>query len=88
MFEWDEAKRESNIEKHNLDFRDETFLFDGRPIFTWLSDYPEEVRFASVGQINNKLLTVVWTWRSDLRRIISYRSARDVEKRKYRQIHS
>jgi uncharacterized protein len=88
MFEWDEQKRLINIGKHDLDFRDATFLFDGRPIFTGLSDYSEEVRFVSVGQIDNKFFTVVWTWRNDTRRIISYRRARDVEKRKYRQIYS
>jgi uncharacterized DUF497 family protein len=40
MFEWDEQKRESNFEKHNLDFDDAYVLFDGRPTFTGVSNYP------------------------------------------------
>jgi len=30
-FEWNEAKRRSNLDKHGLDFRDALDMFDGRP---------------------------------------------------------
>ena len=30
-FEWDDAKRLSNIEKHGIDFRDALDVFDARP---------------------------------------------------------
>lgn len=36
-FEWDEAKRQSNRQKHNLDFADAKLIFDG-PIFTFEDD--------------------------------------------------
>ncbi len=31
-FEWDETKRQRNIEKHEVDFLDAVQLFDGRPV--------------------------------------------------------
>ena len=30
-FEWDERKRETTLEKHDIDFLDATRVFDGRP---------------------------------------------------------
>ena len=36
-FEWDETKRLRTIEEHGLDFRDARHLFDGRPIYSYLS---------------------------------------------------
>jgi len=33
-FEWDEAKRLSNLEKHRIDFADVEAIFDGRPVVT------------------------------------------------------
>ncbi len=33
-FEWDEAKRESNLTKHGIDFPLAEMLFDGRPVIT------------------------------------------------------
>ncbi len=37
-FEWDEAKRLSNIQKHALDFQDAIILFDYRPLFETRSE--------------------------------------------------
>ena len=87
MFEWDEAKRKKNIEKHSLDFRDSRLIFDGRPVVHVPSCKRDEARFASVAMIGAKLYTVVWTWRSGRRRIISFRRARDGEEKAYRKIH-
>lgn len=28
-FEWDEAKRQANIEKHGIDFEDAIYVFEG-----------------------------------------------------------
>jgi uncharacterized protein len=87
MFEWDEQKRLVNIGKHNLDFFRATVLFDGRPAFTSLSAQSEELRFVTVGMIDFQFFAVVWTWRQNTRRIISFRRARDGEKREYREIY-
>ena len=32
MFEWDETKREKNLSKHSLDFRDARLIFDSRDV--------------------------------------------------------
>ena len=45
-FEWDEAKRRQNVRKHKLDFLDAVEIFDGRPIFTYLS--PRNGEFACI----------------------------------------
>ncbi len=87
MFEWDEAKRQKNLEKHRLDFWDARMVFDGRPVTTLSSHKKDEARFISVAQIENRFYTVVWTWRGEQRRIISFRRAQDGEERAYREIH-
>ena len=46
-----------------------------------------EARYASTALIETRFYTVVWTWRSGVRRIISFRTARDGEKKAYREIH-
>jgi len=87
MFEWDETKRRINLEKHKLDFVAAWLLFDGRATITARSDYPIEARYVTTAIIDGKFYTVVWTWREDARRIISFRRARNVEERAYRQIY-
>ena len=32
LFEWDESKRQANLAKHHIDFRDAKRVFDG-PVF-------------------------------------------------------
>jgi uncharacterized DUF497 family protein len=86
-FEWDEAKRQSNLAKHRLDFRVAASLFDGRPVSTAESPTDNEMRFVSTMFADGRHYTVVWTVRSDRRRIISFRRARDEEERRYRQLY-
>jgi hypothetical protein len=85
MFEWDPAKRLWNLRERHLDFRDATRMFDGRPIIHVRSWRNDEDRVVSVAEVEGKFYTVVWTWRSVNRRIISFRRARDGEERAYRK---
>jgi len=88
-FEWDEAKRRSNIDKHGLDFRDALRIFDGRPRLDVGSSRGEEERTLSVAIFDERFAAVTWTWRgNDTIRIISVRRARRAEERQYRQLHS
>jgi len=87
MFEWDEAKRQKNLAKHSLDFRDARLIFDGRNAVHVPALKNEETRFLSIAIIGEKIYTVVWTWRGDSRRIISFRRSRHGEERAYRQIY-
>ncbi|HUY69250.1 MAG TPA: BrnT family toxin, partial [Alphaproteobacteria bacterium] len=73
MFEWDENKRRKNRERRGLDFEDVDVLFAGRPLVTALSPRHDENRFVSTGEMDGKFYTVVWTWRGENQRIISFR---------------
>ena len=85
-FTWDESKRLANIVKHGLDFIIAVELFDGRGMISAQSPRDEEMRFVSVCEWRSRYIAVIWTWRSDARRIISIRRARDVEKKAYEDV--
>jgi uncharacterized DUF497 family protein len=87
-FEWDEAKRLSNIAKHQIDFVDVMVVFDGRPFLEWDSPYEGEARLLRMALVEGVGLTVVWTVRgTDRVRIISARRSRDDEERRYQALH-
>lgn len=87
MFEWDETKRLRNKARRGLDFGDADLVFDGRPLITAPSYRNDEERFVSTAKIDGKLYTVVWTWRGENQRIISFRRASNAEERAYRKAH-
>jgi len=83
IFEWDEGKRNANLVRHGIDFPDAALLFDGRPVITVPSPFEDEERFLTVGVLDRRFMTAVWTWRGDAIRIISARRSRDDEKKRY-----
>lgn len=87
-FEWDEQKRESNLAKQGVDFRDIPALFDGDVLesIDEREDYGE-TRFYCLGEIESRIYAVAYTWRGGNRRIISARRADEREKRKYYARH-
>ena len=83
-YEWDEAKRQSNITKHRVDFAAmEAFEWDTADIE--LDDSQEEERWTAIGFIRLGLHVVVYTERGMNIRIISLRKANPKEMRKYAQ---
>ena len=86
-YEWDAAKRDSNLVKHGVDFVRAQLLFDGRPVITASSRRAEEDRFATTGMIGDRCYTVVWTGRGDVIRLISARRARREEERSHRELY-
>ncbi|HHP7231765.1 MAG TPA: BrnT family toxin [Xenococcaceae cyanobacterium] len=85
-FEWDENKRQSNLSKHGIDFVDAAKIFN-RPVLERVDnryDY-EETRIVALGEVNGVVLFVVYTWRGEVRRIISARRATKRERNKYYQ---
>ncbi len=87
-FEWDENKRQRNIEKHALDFLDAVQLFDGGLVVSTYSPRGGEDRWATTGVLEGRLITVVWTPRSDNAvRLISARRPRGYERRAYCTLH-
>ena len=83
-FEWDERKREANLVKHGVDFRDVTPLFDGPTVET-VDDRMNygETRINALGEIEGRVFFVTYAWRGADRRIISARKANDREQRTY-----
>lgn len=87
MFEWSEAKRLQIVRDRDLDFEDAIQVSDGWPIIHMQSFCNDEDRYVSMAMIEGKFYAVVWTWRGEHRRIISFRRARDAEERRYRALH-
>ena len=82
--EWSEAKRESNLRKHNLDFVDARIVFEG-PVISYEDDrfdYTED-RYVSIGMLRGTVVVIAHTEREEAIRIISMRKATDNERRFY-----
>jgi uncharacterized DUF497 family protein len=83
-FEWDEAKRRTNLRVHGFDFADGEKVFanatlslpDGR------FDYGE-TRVLTFGILNGRVVAIVHTETDEVIRIISFRKALKNEEEKY-----
>lgn len=87
-FEWGEEKNEANLKKHGLVFPEAKTIwmdFHSLEYFDVLHSVDEE-RFVRIGHTpEGKLLTVVFTERTDHIRLISARPATAAERRKYEE---
>ncbi len=81
---WDESKRISNLEKHEINFRS-VYSFDWNPAEFYPSPRYGEIRTIAIGYIAGRLHCVIFTDRREQRRIISIRKANHREMRKYDQ---
>ena len=81
-FEWDDAKRRKNLEKHGFDFEDAVRVFANRTLEA-RSSFRDEERWIAIGLLDGREVAVVYTWRQGIRRIISVRRARSDERRRY-----
>ena len=84
-FEWDENKNKSNIEKHGIDFEIAKLIFEDKKRKTSLDNRKEygEERFKTVGKIYGIIMSVVYTYRNAIIRIISARKAGEKERDEY-----
>jgi uncharacterized DUF497 family protein len=85
-FEWNEDKAEKNLHKHRVSFYEATTVFDD--FFAVSANDKEhsiyEQRFYMIGYSNNnRILTVSYTERNKIIRIISARLASKFEKKLY-----
>jgi len=82
--EWDEGKNAANVRKHGSDFYDGARVFFGPTL-----EYPDdrhdygEQRIVAYGEVEGRILAIVYTWREDRRRIISARRATRYEAEAY-----
>ena len=85
-FEWDKNKNISNTEKHKINFVDAVRVFDGFYVHQ-LGDGKDhgEERFVITGILDNKTVTVVYTMRNNVRRLISARRASPKERFVYHE---
>ena len=82
-FEWDENKSNANLVKHGIDFEDVTEVFYG-PVIIRGSNRNNKERWVAIGKSQDRILSVIFTRRNDLIRIISARHPRPNEERAYR----
>ncbi|PSO62524.1 MAG: hypothetical protein BRC38_15685 [Cyanobacteria bacterium QH_6_48_35] len=83
-FTWDKEKRQTNLEKHGVDFTRASQIFGGR-VVEWIDDRYDygETRIRALGVAGGEVLHLTYTWRGSARRIISARRANERERRKY-----
>ncbi len=82
LFEWNEAKRRSNLAKHLIDFADAIRMFDS-PVFEKAQFRRDENRVLAIGLLDDIEIVVVYVERGDSRRIISARRAHRDERQDY-----
>ena len=71
-FAWDEAKNRANQEKHGISFEEAQWAFadPNRVIIEDLEHSESEPRYFCLGKVEDGILTVRFTYRQDVIRII------------------
>ncbi len=84
-FEWDENKNSLNTEKHKIDFDFASKIFNDIKRIEWEDERAiyNEQRFITIGKTANAIITVVYTIRNTVTRIISARTAKKQERTLY-----
>ena len=85
-YEWDEAKRVSNLAKHGVDFgRVGEFEWSSAIIREDRRRWYGERRWRALGKIGERLHTLVYTERMGRTRVISFRKSKEQEVEFYEQ---
>ncbi len=79
MFEFDDAKSESNREKHGIDFNEAQLLWTDPNLLLIPAKTSDEPRYLAIGLIDQKHWSAVVTFRSENIRLISVRRSRPEE---------
>ncbi|MDY7032151.1 MAG: BrnT family toxin [Thermodesulfobacteriota bacterium] len=79
QFEFDLIKSENNKKKHGIDFFEAQALWDDPDLLEIPARTTDEQRFLVVGKIEEKHWSGIITYRSENKRFISVRRARDEE---------
>lgn len=85
QYEWDENKRQGNVERHGVDFLDVLPLFhssDAIVLEDNRRDYGE-IRYILFGEIDNRLFQIAYTRRGSVIRVISARRGNKRERKIY-----
>jgi uncharacterized protein len=82
-YDWDEAKRLDNLEKHGYDFRDVRRIYEHPSVITQELKHPGEKRYKDLAEWSGKVLALIYTMREGKIRVISLRPAHRKERREY-----
>lgn len=87
MYVWDEAKRNSNLKKHGLDFKDAYLVYENSDKCTYDASRYDEFRLMDVALavVKGRVLTLVYTEDEDEVRVISFRHASREERKRYEE---
>ena len=87
-FEWDEEKAAANVAKHGIrfDYAARVFLDPYRIEMPDDREEYGEVRYKTIGMVDNRVLVVVYTIRNGHIRLISARRAERYEQRQYHEV--
>lgn len=84
MYEWNEAKRKSNLAKHGIDFATvEYFVWEEAVLISDNRKNYGETRFLAFGPVGNRLHCLTFSVRGENIRVISFRKANSREVQKY-----
>ena len=78
-FEFDEAKSQANLLKHDINFVDAQALWDDPRLLEIPAKTEDEPRYLMIGLINGKYWSAVITYRGANVRLISVRRSRTEE---------
>src|SRR4051812_6293938 len=83
QFEWDHGKRLWTLDDRGIDFRRAVEVLDGQHLLR-RSDREGEARFVAVGAVETgEILSLVYTVRGEICRVISARKAWNSERHAY-----
>lgn len=83
MFEFDDSKSQSNLQKHGIDFVDAQALWNDSNLLEIPAKTADEPRFLVIAMIEQKHWSAVITYRGEKIRLISVRRSRDEEVEMY-----
>jgi uncharacterized DUF497 family protein len=82
-FEWDEAKRQTVLEDRGIDFERAKEIWQGTVLEVPSRKEFNEKRFLAIGEVDGRVITVIYTWRGERKRLITARRARRHETEAY-----
>ncbi len=85
-YEWDEKKRQTNLEKHGLDFIDAPLVLEAEEKAVFPARSELEERFKAIAPVGETYLVVIYTERNPKIRIISFRPAKRKERQRYQDV--
>lgn len=87
QFDWDMEKATANLQKHGISFLAAILVFNDPDLLEMDSTRLEygETRMKAIGKVQGQIITVIYTDRGDVRRIISARKVRKNEREQYYQ---